>query len=145
MSYVGKERREHERIVFQYPLFAKLMINCLGRKTVSIKKFAPVYIQDISAGGIRFISDLDLPDERKILYLFETKILDQTLKLDGEILRKTEGKSFFEYGARFIIDKEEQDSLLILLNNLTTKLKETPLLKSCSFYTKADLFEGRNI
>ncbi len=144
MTYVGRERREHERIQFQHPLYAKLMIHSLGRREVHSEKFAPIYIQDISAGGLRFISDLDLPDERKILYLFETKILDQTLKLDGEILRKSEGESFFEYGARFIIDKEEQESLLCLLNTLTVKLKESPLLKSCSFHTKDEFFLGRN-
>lgn len=134
--YTGENRRQHERILFQYPLFAKLMFNYFGRKPVSTKKYAPIYIRDMSAGGLRFSSHLDLPIDKKILYLFETTLLDQTLKIDGELLRKEENKTFFEYGVRFIIDKQEQDSLLVLLNTLTVKLKENPLLKSCSFCEK---------
>lgn len=129
-------RRQHFRVNFQYPLCTKMMIKVVANKSIPTTKYTRVCIHDFSAGGLGFVSHLDLPAKQNILYQFETRILDQELKLKGTILRKVTKNHFFNYGVRFVMDQEEQESLLALLNLLSIQLKESSYLKSCDFCTK---------
>ena len=71
-----------------------------------------VLIEDMSIGGLRYVSTLKLPVRGDVLFQFETEILGKALTLNGSIVWKEEiNEDLIEYGIKFIIGKDEQASL----------------------------------
>ena len=86
-----------------------------------------VLIEDMSIGGLRYVSTLKLPVRGDILFQFETEILGKTITLNGSIVWKEEiNDDLMEYGIKFIIGKENKLLFLdfysfnILLKNSTS-------------------------
>lgn len=128
-------RREFFRVCFEYPLCTKLKIKFVGKQEYKSGKYTQICIQDLSAGGLKFFSHLDLPVSPDIIYLFQTTILEKDLAVNGRILRKEEREGIYQYGVKFEIG-QEQGNLLALINSLAIQLKESRILKKCSFCLK---------
>lgn len=112
-----------------------MSIVAIGDKIINTN-YTMCCIHDLSAGGLRFTSHLDLPTSPKVLFEFKTKILNQIIQVPGIILRKQKKLNFYEYGVKFQLSEERQLAMLNLSNLLAIELKESLYLRSCNFCTK---------
>lgn len=105
----------------------------LGGKSVQLGR-TKVLIENISAGGIRFSSNIRLPNRADLLLGFEFELLGKAQNLQGHIvwLKEAEG-TLLQYGLEFKIKEKEQEDLTALLNHLQVKLRRDPFVSNCSF------------
>ena len=133
---VGKEvnqknRRNYFRIDFKFPLKGTVRLIEMHGKNVESGK-TNILIENIGLGGLRFLSNLKFPMHREIVLEFETRILDEHVKLNGYVVWNREVKTgIYQYGIEFIINENERP--VKLLNKLALTLRNTPLPKGCSF------------
>jgi diguanylate cyclase (GGDEF)-like protein/PAS domain S-box-containing protein len=116
-------RRDFFRIKFKKPLGADMSIFKVGGKKVNLGS-TEVVVFDISAGGLRFLSDIKLPVKSDIVLVFETEILDEVLNLYGNVvwMRHYE-EAIFEYGLEFVFDEKYRETMLQLLNQLQFNIR----------------------
>ncbi len=125
-----QNKRKHDRIYFPYPLAADMTLVSIAGRSMQLGK-SSVLVEDMSIGGLRYLSSLKLPVRGDILFEFETEILDKTIKLNGSIVWKEEiNEDLTEYGIKFIIGQDEQTSLARLLNSFDKLLKHSTSLPS---------------
>lgn len=103
---MSENRREFFRVVFDH------FIN--GEISIQEGAFLPVKIDNISVGGMSFISQAQILIHEKIECRFT--ILDRTFLIEGIIVRKSIKTNFVEYGVEFEIDQETASSLFKQLN-----------------------------
>ena len=116
-------RRDFFRIKFKKPLGADMSIFKVGGKKVALGS-TEVVVFDISAGGLRFLSDIKLPVKSDIILVFETEILDEELNLYGNVVWMKHYKDdIFEYGLEFVFDEKHRESMLQLLNQLQINIR----------------------
>lgn len=116
-------RRDFFRITFKKPLGADMSIFKVGGKKVSLGS-TEVVVFDISAGGLRFLSDIKLPVKSDIVLVFETEILDEELNLYGNVVwMKHYQDEIFEYGLEFVFDEKHREAMLQLLNQLQSNIR----------------------
>ena len=116
-------RRDFFRIKFKKPLGADMSIFKIGGKKVSLVS-TEVVVFDISAGGLRFLSDIKLPVKSDIILVFETEILEEELNLYGNVVwMKPYEEDIFEYGLEFVFDEKHRESMLKLLNQLQINIR----------------------
>ena len=119
-----QSKRKHYRLNFPYPLEADILLVSIAGRSMQLG-VSTVLIEDISIGGLRFVSTLKLPIRGDVVYQFKTEILGESITLNGSIVWKEEiNEDLVEYGIRFNIGEVEQaslskllDSFIILLNN----------------------------
>lgn len=116
-------RRDFFRITFKKPLGADMSVFKMDGKKVLLG-FTEVMVFDIGAGGLRFMSDIKLPVKSDIILMFETEILDEGLNLYGKVVwMKHFEAEIFEYGLEFVFDEKHQKSMIQLLNQLQSNIK----------------------
>lgn len=116
-------RRDFFRIKFKRPLGADMSIFKIGGKKVSLGS-TEVVVFDISAGGLRFLSEIKLPVKSDIVLVFETEILKEELNLYGNLVwMKPYEKDIFEYGLEFVFDEKLREGMLQLLNQLQINIR----------------------
>ena len=116
-------RRDFFRIKFKKPLGADMSIFKIGGKKVSLGS-TEVVVFDISAGGLRFLSDIKLPVKSDIVLIFETEILEEELSLYGNVVwMKPYEEEIFEYGLEFVFDEKHREVMLQLLNQLQINIR----------------------
>lgn len=87
-------------------------------------------VKDLSFGGMKLISEVDLPAREHVLLRLKITIKDQRFELLGEIKRKEEYdlNSEFVYGIKFNhIDEEDKQALYQLLNTIEARRKKKQL------------------
>lgn len=128
--------RDFYRVELEYALASEMTIVRVQGKEVNLGQ-APVLILDISPGGLRFLSHLKLPSNPSILLSFSAQILGESLTINGFIVRfkkiDNEAVDLYEYGVNFQINHSSQSALYKLLNELSLKLRKTPLVQNCNF------------
>ncbi|WP_096551741.1 PilZ domain-containing protein [Ureibacillus thermosphaericus] len=84
-----------------------------------------VLVTEIGAGGLRFISNLNLPIRTDILYQFITELLEESILLNAKIVWKEEvNEDLAEYGVKFIFENdEERTKFTIILDTFVTLAK----------------------
>ncbi|MDD9271037.1 PilZ domain-containing protein [Paenibacillus sp. GCM10023248] len=133
-------KRSSFRIHLQIPLSA--MFKIIGIKNKAIEtKHSKIMIKDISAGGIRMHTPLNLPTEMSLLLEFTFLLFHQEMKILGVIKRKTMLKpTLYEYGIEFsIADPVLEQQLTSHLIMLYSRLRRNNVLASCSFCSEDDL------
>jgi hypothetical protein len=111
-------KRKHIRIKCNVPLCSEVTIIKVNNKKVNTGK-TKVCVEDIGAGGLRFISSLDLPVNPNFIVSFETLILKQELLFNGIIVRKQEiNNGIFAYGAKFLMDDQDIKAFANVINDL---------------------------
>ncbi|MBB3108633.1 c-di-GMP-binding flagellar brake protein YcgR [Paenibacillus phyllosphaerae] len=139
MQMVNK--REFFRVDLKIPLSALLKIIAVSGN-VTDTKYSKIAIKDISAGGIRMHSRLNLPVHVNLLLEFSFQLFNENVKLIGAITRKTEiAPALFEYGIQFYLDINKERQLISNLNQLTARLRNMDVLSSCSFCSDEELDE----
>jgi hypothetical protein len=131
-------KRQFYRLTLQVPLAAKFRI--IGfNNTQLLSNNGTTYIADISAGGIRMHSRLDLPLNESLLLEFDVELFHSKLKLLGCVLRKQLLQSgIYEYGVEFILDDSLREQLLSHIHMLSIRLRHNQVLASCSFCSEEE-------
>lgn len=118
-----QSRRNFNRIRFPHPLEADMRLLSIGDRKLHLGK-ANILIEDMSIGGLRYISTLNLPVREDLLFEFDTQILGKSIKLLGTVIWKEEiYEELLEYGIEFIINRDERNTLEALLNSFEIFLK----------------------
>jgi hypothetical protein len=103
---MNENRREFFRVFFNQSIEGQLAIN--GGEPF------PIEIDDISVKGLKFLSDIDIPMQEKVICSFE--IMDDPFVLEGAIVRKRDEEKGFEYGVGFSLDQSMSSHLFKQLN-----------------------------
>ena len=120
-----QSKRKHYRLNFPYPLEAEMRLVSIAGRSMELGK-SNVLIEDMSIGGLRYVSTLKLPIRGDVLFQFETEILGKAITLNGSIVWKEEiNEDLIEYGIKFMIGKDEQASLSSLIHTFTKLLKNS--------------------
>lgn len=110
-------KRKHYRLKFPYPLKADLQLVSIAGRNMDLGE-AEVLIENISIGGLRFVSDIKLPTRGDAIYQIKTELLGKLIILMGNIVWKEEiNEDIMEYGIEFTISEDEQASLSTLLDS----------------------------
>ncbi|MFD0694584.1 PilZ domain-containing protein [Paenibacillus sp. GCM10027628] len=135
-------QRENFRINLQIPLSAMFKIIGIHNKATDTK-YTKISIKDISSGGIRMHTPLDLPVNMSLLLEFTFKLFSQDIKVLGTITRKNMlHESLYEYGIKFsIADIQLEQQLMSQLQLLSARLRHTNVLSSCSFCSEEEMAE----
>lgn len=135
----GQEKRQFFRLTLANPLSSDLTIIRVKENAIETGS-ANVLIEDISAGGLRFVSSIRLPVTPQVILEFETTILNQTVKLPGYIVwKKSSETGLQEYGVQFTIDDEAFPLVTQMLHQLEVRLRRSPLSPSCRFATPEEI------
>lgn len=125
-------RRNDPRIILQYPLSAKMSVMSIKGKKVDLGK-TEVLLEELSFGGIRFLSAIDLPARPEILLQFETKIMNEKVAMTGYVVWKQEICDIYEYGLQFTVNEKDKEYIAKILNNFLEQSQINPLVPNCSF------------
>ncbi|MDU1845821.1 MAG: EAL domain-containing protein [Niallia nealsonii] len=125
-------RRKFYRINLLHPLHGNMSLVSIKGNKVQLGKTA-ILIEDIGVGGMRILSNIDLPVRPDIILQFVTTILGEKIEIGGHIVWKHEINEFYQYGIEFIMKEKERDGLVKLLNNFFLQYRKNPLLSNCSF------------
>lgn len=118
-----RNRRKDPRFSFSTPLEADIKLTSIGDRKVEVG-VSKVLVENIGAGGLRFVSNLDLPIRSDVIYQFITSILEQSVEINGKIVWKKEvSEDLTEYGVQFILENNEQASLSTLLYTFVNIMK----------------------
>jgi diguanylate cyclase (GGDEF)-like protein/PAS domain S-box-containing protein len=125
-------RRKFYRINLHHPLQAKMSLLSIKGKTVQLGE-TDILIEDIGAGGIRILSNIDLPVRQDIILRFTTIILGKNIEISGHIVWKHEINEFYQYGIQFIRKAETRVEFEELFNEFFLQYCKDPLVTNCSF------------
>ena len=122
------ERRSYYRIELLFPLSSKMTLTTFQGRNINLGK-TEVIIDNISPGGLKFTSNMQLPVRTDVLYQFETMMMNYKMVVNGYIVWKNEAKDgFFEYGVEFSIDGKEKEKLLKVLEKFAHEFNKNPLV-----------------
>nr|WP_242061748.1 EAL domain-containing protein [Cytobacillus firmus] len=134
---VFKGLRKYERVEFPCPLEAKMTILELNKKPVKMGS-TKILIEDMSAGGVKFVSKMKLPVKKNIILLIETKLVGEFLAFTGTIVRKDEiSDTLTNYGFQFMIEEGPRAKLAEMLGGLQIQLEQNPSVPDSLFIETA--------
>lgn len=114
-----KERRRYFRFVFPGHIRAKMFVTEVNHEKVSVSP-AEILIENISVGGIRFLTTLRLPISTKVKLKFDFTILNVSFSIEGRLVYRNEEKAdIYAYGVSFEINEGERSRLGKVINQLT--------------------------
>ena len=123
------------RVDFFYPLIASMKVKSVNDKKAD-SKATKVLVDDISASGLKFISNLVFPVNPAIMFNFTILILNETSNLTGKIVWKEESvNGLYKYGIKFFHNENKEQYLLQVVNILQVSIRKSPITSGCNFYT----------
>lgn len=109
-------RRTYFRLQFNPPIRAEMTIVRVKGQTIETG-IVSILIEDLSAGGLRFLSNLKIPATEHIILEFQITLLGQFIKLLGYVVRSIPITEEIEaYGVMFTIDENKHNQVTQLLN-----------------------------
>lgn len=106
----GKENRKFFRIRCKVPICTQISIVKVNDKAVTTGT-GNICLEDISPGGLKFLSGLDMPVSDIMTIEFRLIINEELEAFYGYILRKEElDNSIYRYGVKFINDGVENEN-----------------------------------
>lgn len=135
-----EDRRNYVRVPLVFPLRSQMTIIKMKDKAINLGK-TEVLLEDLGAGGLRFLSHIIFAVNPDIVFAFETEILGESLCVSGSIVWRQElDNDIYQYGLEFAIDEKKRDQLHILLNRLVIEKTMNRLDPQGSF-VKEDKFK----
>lgn len=111
-------RRRYYRITCAHPICSEITIVKVNNFPVNTGK-TKVCIEDISMGGLKFVSKLVLPVDPNVIVNFYIVVLDQEIMLQGFIVRRSElTGDILQYGVKFLLEESDIKSFAKILNAL---------------------------
>ncbi|MBD8067873.1 EAL domain-containing protein [Bacillus sp. PS06] len=126
-----EDRRKYYRLKLDYPLTAKMTIIKFKNKDVTLGSSKAI-IEDMGVGGIKYVTNINLPVRSDMIIKFKTLILGKKVEFIGRNAWKFELDGVYEYGFEFILNQAEQDRLSLEFNKLLLQINENPLLPDSS-------------
>lgn len=126
-----ENKRKFYRIRLSTPLTADMTIVKFKSKEVNLGSSKAI-IEDLSLGGLKFISTINLPVQKDIVIQISTQILGIEVNFIGINVWKLEENDIYNYGFEFIMNEVERDRLAPLLNKMVIQLKESAILPDSS-------------
>ncbi|MBH0230973.1 EAL domain-containing protein [Halobacillus yeomjeoni] len=124
-----EERRSYFRLEFDAPLRGNMLITEVRGKAVQTGN-TEILIKDISVGGLKFTSSLNLPVRPDIKMKFQIHLMGETLDVFGKVVWKNEMKhETYDYGVEFKLNVPLQDKLAQIINKASVyqhKKKDLP-------------------
>jgi hypothetical protein len=120
---MNDERRAYFRVDIIESLQAVARIVSINGMQAPVQKPMGITVRDISGGGMKIESPLDLPSKAKIVVRVSFSFEEQLFNIEGVIIRKEALKdNINEYGIRFIgIPRIEENRLVRCLNQYKFK------------------------
>ncbi len=129
---IVENRRKYYRLAFQNPLCADMTIIKFKDKDTNLG-YSNALIENISLGGLRFLTNINLPVQKDILLQFTTTILNESVTFIGVIVWKMEVDNLFQYGLEFQISRIDRDKLAPLFNRLSIQVNKKQFLPNSDF------------
>ncbi|MBO8165447.1 MAG: PilZ domain-containing protein [Brevibacillus sp.] len=127
-------QRRYFRLDLDPPLQAQMSIVRIKDNQIESGE-ARVLVDNLSAGGLRFLSTLKLPVESQVVLQFQMRLLGRQVKPLGYIVRKSELSSgLYQYGVTFTVDEELKALLVRMVSELQIKFRRGTTITSCDFY-----------
>ena len=131
-----KNRRKYFRVNLPLPLSTQMTIISFRNQKVSLGT-AEVLVIDLSPGGLRFISYLQLPVQENIIYQFSSELNHTSFQVNGKIIWFEEiHPGIYEYGLEFTISEIERNKIVHLLFQITPRLRDNPYSLEGNFISK---------
>ncbi|KEO84228.1 PilZ domain-containing protein [Tumebacillus flagellatus] len=95
----------------------RFRLRTLGNRTFRTGEMLDGFVENISGGGLSFMSRRDLPNSELLAWQFLIELGGEKLNLLGRIVWKRQVDSVFYYGVQFMFIREaDQHHLVRLLN-----------------------------
>ncbi|MDV2683235.1 PilZ domain-containing protein [Alkalihalophilus lindianensis] len=119
------KREESFRYEFNSPLNATFKLIKLATADVDSNE-GKMLIIDISGGGLKMSSHLELPDPKttKTSIEMDIELANETLEVQGEVVWKNSYNSSFQYGIDFTYTDKESQELITLLKKHIKQSKQ---------------------
>lgn len=115
-----ENNQDFYRFTFDKAVVGKLSIDSIAGTKVRENKTI-VNIQDFSATGASFESQLNFPVREDVEFTLKTKLLDKEVELRGVLSQKSNNDEKFKYDLKFAFDKSKdylQKELVKIVNSL---------------------------
>ncbi|HEY4599890.1 MAG TPA: EAL domain-containing protein [Cerasibacillus sp.] len=140
-----KERRRFYRLIFPQYLPADLSVTEVNKRKVDLGT-APILIENISIGGLKILSKLNLPVHSALKFRFYFTIMQEQFSINGKLIWKIEEKGdLFYYGIEFIIQDREQERLAQLINHMTALQKQQKDIPDTNFIDENPYLYFKNL
>lgn len=118
-----QERRKYFRFQLPFHMPVKMYVTEINKRKVNIG-YATILIENISLGGIRFLSTLRLPVVSDLRLRFEFELMGESFDLAGTLVYKNEDKTdIYSYGVSLDVTEAERDRLASIINQMTVLRK----------------------
>lgn len=139
-------RRKYFRYEFPHYLLGEMEVVEINDKKVSAKT-TNVLIENISIGGLKFLSTLRLPVYSSITFQFSFQLMGEFYDLTGMIVNMNEeAEGIYAYGVAFHIAESEKDRISRAINKMTVLKRGNKTIPETNFIkdTPAHFFK-RNL
>jgi len=129
-----KKQRQFFRLKLDPPLCADMTIVLIRGKSLETGS-TTVLIEDLSAGGLRFLSHLKMPASDQLVLQFDTELAGQKLSMYGHLVRCVPWEEiFYEYAVRFTMDESEHQKINQLVNLMAIRYRTKRIGKDSRFF-----------
>lgn len=134
-GHVGSEnRRDYYRMVPGRSLCARMRIHTINGTLIDGHE-TRVCVENVSAGGMAFTTNLKLPLEVSYTLLIDVTLMGKSFRLESVVVRSDSEERYglYTYGVTFVTDSQVRKSLLGVINRMDVLAKRTgEVYKSCS-------------
>lgn len=110
---------EREYFRMNITAFCSLRLRKLGSKMLSPGETFEAEIQNVSGGGLCFLSDRDLPVSDVLVWQFLIDFPNEEVEAYGQLVWKKNEQDMFLYGVKFVFfDENGQRNLLKRINRI---------------------------
>ena len=132
----GRNLRRYYRFEFPFQVPAKMYITELATKMVNIG-YAIILIENISIGGIRFLSHFKIPVVSGLILKFEFEMMGESFNFNGKLVYQDEEREgLYAYGVSFQSNEAEQHRLAKVINQMTVLKKLNEKIPNTQFITE---------
>lgn len=127
---MSNQRRDVRFNFESHPIEGMFSIYKMQEEIIESKP-ARMYLQDLSAGGLRFSSRLDIPPAEGVMYCFTFQVLQTSFQLYGTIQRKQKEGNRYYYGVKLVhSDRQMRLKIIQIVNRLAiNRRKRERLIK----------------
>nr|WP_275585046.1 EAL domain-containing protein [Peribacillus deserti] len=137
-------RRKYDRVSLPLPLRAEMTLTSIQGKKVSVGK-SETLIEDIGLGGLRFLTNINLPVRPDLELQFDTRVMGQNVQLIGHIVWKQEISEVFQYGLQFFLNEKAKVSIAKMVKKLSVQLHNSSGLPDSAFTEENPITYIKNI
>lgn len=129
----NKMKRKYYRFEFTHYLLGEMEVVGINDKKVNAG-VADVLVENLSIGGLKFISPLRLPVYSSIKFQFSFQLMGEFYDLTGMIVNMNEeADGIYSYGVAFDISESEKDRIAQAINKMTVLRKGNKTIPKTNF------------